>query len=1064
MEEKHNSSGHMKPPPAASIEKDSSISQQGDPEEEAQPSTTSDPEVIIEYPKPPSKVTLSDVQNAFPPESTEDCIVMQHIERIDPTNVGNDDNHEDWETLPSGSRIYKAPTADVPGLLMDGSQRSLLDQATALPPELVASMHEEKMQQMQQKERKVSSDLSERRSKFALSHQPGFFKRNGGPQTVESELFELTNMLRPTQSGEYDGSNNAETDDENSRGEEINEERRPLTQSQAFAAHAAGMFQHLARKVEGRSASFPGAASLSGGGNKSEGAESDGENSSNPRNSRPSSIRKQANVAMQNMKEVERIIKTGRKSIFAYARFVFLFIIFPCTAVAFLLYYALGNPGADVIYVIDPSLNVTESDTITGTRVVSNNQPSYSWLFLFFGVRQVITFGLAVGLQHLVISYYQQAGLNFTFVGPMARLFIIQSKGWPLMLAIWGFLNLAMLYGSTRFANHWLFYQSFIGIFSDQNPSGNFPSYDIYRHVVIFILCAGIAVALKRFIIGLKFGQNTYYRYADRLSGVLKDILQVSQVSRLPEIKSDYIAKTKQSFVEEAVECNIWLEKHAYVDNTTASTQEQENSEAPAMTIDENGDVRPSLDLGSFSEDVMSSAQQLKITELLGEWEEIELSDKTTEDPSLNAIVQFGSSVGVLRTSYPFGQAFGKAETRHQVVDCAQRLYADLLKLQQRLKLREIYANAGGLDPVTTLKFHTLSIVAMDDLGNLDMKMAKELMAVFRPTREGDISLVEFVKSVDTVYKEIRKLRASIANEGKMNAGTEKLINAVFYFILAFCLLAALGLDPMVIFGGLAAFIISFSFCVSGASSDYIRGLLFILVQRPYDIGDCVALASPNAPADGNGSPQWTVKDVSLYHTTVVFNFSNEIGTISNGSIASMRVLNASRSPRANLHFFLKFGIRVKLETIELFRTKLYDYIKSKPREWLRPVAFRLSLIAADLGYSQYFILLTHREPWNQKGALMNSLSDVQQFCFRLIAQLDMGYESPPLPIQMEQSSATAFHNMITAMQNNNTNSNISIPPSLNAAAVYNMPDSTGNRVVYTTPDQNMVDTDIVDT
>jgi hypothetical protein len=346
---------------------------------------------------------------------------------------------------------------------------------------------------------------------------------------------------------------------------------------------------------------------------------------------------------------------------------------------------------------------------------------------------------------------------------------------------------------------------------------------------------AGIAVAFKRFFIGLKFGQNSYYRYADRLSGVLKTILQIARVSRLHEITSDYITKTQQTFVEEAIECNIWLEKHAYADETA---QENEGEDvAPGMTIDENGDVRPSLHLGNYSEGFLSSAQQLKITELLGEWEEIELADTTVEAPSLNAIVQFGSSVGVLESSFPFGRAFGKAETRHQVVDCAQHVYADLLKLQQKLKLHQVYANAGGQDATTSLKFHTLSIVAMDDLGNLDMKMAKDLMAVFRPTREGDITLVEFVKSVDAVYKEIRKLRASIANEGKMNAGAEKLINALFYFILVFCFLSALGLDPVVIFGGLATSIISFSFCVSGASSDYVRGLLFILVQRPYDIG-----------------------------------------------------------------------------------------------------------------------------------------------------------------------------------------------------------------------------------
>jgi hypothetical protein len=96
-------------------------------------------------------------------------------------------------------------------------------------------------------------------------------------------------------------------------------------------------------------------------------------------------------------------------------------------------------------------------------------------------------------------------------------------------------------------------------------------------------------------------------------------------------------------------------------------------------------------------------------------------------------------------------------------------------------------------------------------------------------------------------------------------------------------------------------------------------------------------------------------------------------------------------------------------------------------------------------------------------GALMNSLSDVQQFCFRLVAELDMGYESPPLPIQMEQSSATAFHNMFAAMQNSNTNSNINIPPTFNAPGAPNTPNSAGSNALYTTPDRNMVDPDIVE-
>jgi hypothetical protein len=383
-----------------------------------------------------------------------------------------------------------------------------------------------------------------------------------------------------------------------------------------------------------------------------------------------------------------------------------------------------------------------------------------------------------------------------------------------------------------------LYYQGFLGIFNADNPSGNFPDFDIYKNIVIFTLCSGIAVALKRFFIGLRFGQSSYSRYADRLSAVLKNVLQINRVSRLPEMKNEYISKTRTTFVEEAIECNIWLEKHAYVDHEAEGKEGEESEDAQDTTVDASGNVRQSLDLGSFHQDILSSAQQLKIDDLLGEWEEIDLADKTSETPDLSAIVQFGSSLGLLGSRYPFGQAFGRAETRHQVIECAQDVYADLLKLQQRLNLQQVYEKNGGLDPKTTLKFHTLSIIAMDDIGGLDMKLAKELMHVFRPSREGDISLVEFVKSIDTQYKEMRKLRASVANEGKMNAGTEKIINVVFYFVLVFALLAALGLDPVVVFGGLAAFIISFSFCVSGASSDYIRGLLFILVQRPYDIGE----------------------------------------------------------------------------------------------------------------------------------------------------------------------------------------------------------------------------------
>jgi hypothetical protein len=74
-------------------------------------------------------------------------------------------------------------------------------------------------------------------------------------------------------------------------------------------------------------------------------------------------------------------------------------------------------------------------------------------------------------------------------------------------------------------------------------------------------------------------------------------------------------------------------------------------------------------------------------------------------------------------------------------------------------------------------------------------------MAAFQPNRNGTITMMEFCKSIDTVYKELRKLRASISNEGKMNAAAEKVINYILNFLLVCGALVAVRVNPMTIFG-----------------------------------------------------------------------------------------------------------------------------------------------------------------------------------------------------------------------------------------------------------------------
>jgi hypothetical protein len=60
-------------------------------------------------------------------------------------------------------------------------------------------------------------------------------------------------------------------------------------------------------------------------------------------------------------------------------------------------------------------------------------------------------------------------------------------------------------------------------------------------------------------------------------------------------------------------------------------------------------------------------------------------------------------------------------------------------------------------------------MIAVCDSGQLDEELLMKLIKLFRPDREGRLTLLDFVKSIDSVYKEQKILRASVANASKVS-------------------------------------------------------------------------------------------------------------------------------------------------------------------------------------------------------------------------------------------------------------------------------------------------------
>jgi len=223
------------------------------------------------------------------------------------------------------------------------------------------------------------------------------------------------------------------------------------------------------------------------------------------------------------------------------------------------------------------------------------------------------------------------------------------------------------------------------------------------------------------------------------------------------------------------------------------------------------------------------------------------------QEATISAVLRFRNALTSLQRNFPFSFAFGPADTREACIDSAQRVYS-------RLMMR------SPADPV--LHFEAvIAYLAVDKNGSVVHEKARDLVKLFRPDRQGILTMLEFVKSIDSVYKELRLLQASIENSTQIDRkypsigflhllcylvfahrhclpistsvytdAFEQILNGIFYIVVITVILAAFGLNPLAMFLSLSSIILGFAFMIGPASSKYFEGMLFILVRRPYNV------------------------------------------------------------------------------------------------------------------------------------------------------------------------------------------------------------------------------------
>jgi hypothetical protein len=155
--------------------------------------------------------------------------------------------------------------------------------------------------------------------------------------------------------------------------------------------------------------------------------------------------------------------------------------------------------------------------------------------------------------------------------------------------------------------------------------SGYVTSETLYTQIIALFLTIGIATSFKRVFVGFMQGKRVFATYGDEVAKVMRQVLLISQVGILArDIENARIAD------EARLEDRIWEKVEEQFDLHPGASDDENASKASKGTNATNDNPAFVSGRDGYNES-FNSSQKMKITELLGAWEDPEREDNMGE-------------------------------------------------------------------------------------------------------------------------------------------------------------------------------------------------------------------------------------------------------------------------------------------------------------------------------------------------------------------------------------------------------------------------------------------------
>jgi small-conductance mechanosensitive channel len=225
--------------------------------------------------------------------------------------------------------------------------------------------------------------------------------------------------------------------------------------------------------------------------------------------------------------------------------------------------------------------------------------------------------------------------------------------------------------------------------------------------------------------------------------------------------------------------------------------------------------------------------------------------------------------------------------------------------------------------------------------------------------------------------------------------------DVVFWIVLLSAVLWIFDVPVIQVYVPLGTVLVSASFAIGNSLSNIVTAFMFVLVVRPYNVGDRIT-----ASGVLNGAEPLVVKRVDVLTTTFVRIINKEI-TVPNHQLMQMAIENFKRSPPAIQRIDLAISYHTTALQLEGLRRRINGYLETQPLAWRPTCLFR----TAGIDDQKLLLVLWMQShySWQDVSRLFKAVFALYLHVLAAMRDMNIQFRMAEQTLHLEGSIATHF-------------------------------------------------------